>query len=134
MIVAVCIDDKGGMLFNNRRQSRDRVLIEDLLALSGEKKIYISHFSKELFSEYGERVTEDENFLETAGKEDICFVENIDLSAYSDRIDKIILYHWNRHYPSSMKLTLDISEYRMTESVEFQGSSHEKITREEYIR
>ncbi len=31
MIIAVCTDDNNGMLFNNRRQSRDMLLIEDLI-------------------------------------------------------------------------------------------------------
>jgi len=33
MIVAVCVDDKFGMLFNKRRQSKDRELRKDLLSL-----------------------------------------------------------------------------------------------------
>ena len=36
MIAVVCIDDKGGMLFNRRRQSQDRLLREDLLREAGE--------------------------------------------------------------------------------------------------
>ena len=31
MRVIVCVDDNGGMLFNHRRQSRDRVLCERVL-------------------------------------------------------------------------------------------------------
>jgi len=34
MIAVVCVDDRGGMLFNRRRQSQDRVLRGDLLALA----------------------------------------------------------------------------------------------------
>ena len=30
MTLYVCLDDKNGMLFNNRRQSRDRVVLEDI--------------------------------------------------------------------------------------------------------
>ena len=30
MKVIVCIDDNGGMLFNKRRQSRDRKVLEDI--------------------------------------------------------------------------------------------------------
>ena len=44
MIIAVCVDDKGGMLFNNRRQSRDRAQQVDLLSLCGEKKLWIAKF------------------------------------------------------------------------------------------
>ena len=31
MIAVVCVDDRGGMLFNRRRQSQDRLLRQDLL-------------------------------------------------------------------------------------------------------
>ena len=41
MQIIVCVDDRGGMLFNKRRQSRDRVLIADVLSELGDKKIHI---------------------------------------------------------------------------------------------
>ncbi len=133
MTIAVCIDDKNGMLFNNRRQSQDRVLIEDLVALSNGRKISISPFSKELFA--GDEVCiVEEHFPDKADEDTICFVENIDLTAYADKIQKIILYRWNRHYPSSLKFKLDLSPYTLTEQTDFPGSSHEKITREVYVR
>ena len=31
MKIIACLDDNNGLLFNNRRQSRDRVVIEDIL-------------------------------------------------------------------------------------------------------
>ena len=31
MDVFVCLDDRGGMFFNHRRQSRDRQVIQDML-------------------------------------------------------------------------------------------------------
>lgn len=34
MRVIVCVDDNGGMLFNHRRQSRDRVLCERVLQMA----------------------------------------------------------------------------------------------------
>ena len=49
MKIIVCLDDFGGMLFNFRRQSRDRVLIADVMADIADKKIYILEFSKLLF-------------------------------------------------------------------------------------
>ena len=36
MNLIVCLDDKNGMAFNGRRQSRDRLLTEDLLQTVGE--------------------------------------------------------------------------------------------------
>ena len=132
MVIAVCVDDKMGMLFNNRRQSRDRCVIDDLMNIA--EKVYINGFSEELFEEYKGRVVIDENFLDNAESEDVCFVENIDLEPYADKIDKVILYLWNRHYPSSLKFKVDLSDYEFAGETEFQGNSHEKITREVYIK
>lgn len=134
MKIALCIDDDNGMIFNKRRQSRDGELIKDLILLAGERKIIIMPFSEILFQEYEDIITVSDDILKDAGDEDICFIENIDPSAFEDKINGIILYHWNRRYPSDMKFTLDLSGYTLREQTEFAGSSHEKITREEYVK
>ena len=132
MIIAVCVDDKMGMLFNNRRQSRDKCVTDDLMTIA--ETVHINGFSEELFEDYKDRIEVSEDFLENAESEDVCFVENIDLEPYADKIDKVILYLWNRHYPSSLKFKVDLSEYEFVEETEFQGNSHEKITREVYSK
>ena len=75
MIAAVCIDDRNGLLFNRRRLSRDRAQQEDLLALCGEKPLWLAPFSVPLFDWAPERVRVEEKFLEQAAPGDICFVE-----------------------------------------------------------
>ena len=134
MTIALCIDDKNGMMFNKRRQSRDRLLIKDLIASLDGRKLLVNSFSAPLFSEYPDSIEIMENPLDHAGGNDVCFVENIDPSSYADKADRIILYRWNRHYPSDMKLTLDLGAYRLLSSRDFAGSSHEKITREDYTK
>ena len=73
MTVALCIDDRGGMLFNKRRQSRDRVLVEELVrfAESEGARILISPFSKLLFENFPNAVQIDDRFLENAELGDI---------------------------------------------------------------
>jgi len=132
MIIAVCVDDRMGMLFNHRRQSRDKFLIDDLMSIT--ERVHINSFSEELFGDYSDRILIDEDFLENASEDDVCFVENIDLESYSDKINKVILYLWNRHYPSTLKFKVDLSDYNFIESTEFKGNSHEKITREVYSK
>lgn len=134
MKIALCIDDDNGMMFNKRRQSRDSELIKDLISLAGERKILISPFSETLFSGYEDSITVCDDPVGAAGDEDICFIENIEPSVFEDKISGIILYRWNRRYPSDMKLSIDISGYKLKEQTEFPGSSHEKITREEYVK
>lgn len=128
MKVIVCVDDNLGMLFNKRRQSQDVKVTEDILKMA--KKLWIHPFSDKLFSEYGGQIVVDEDFLEKAEQGELCFVENQQITPYVDKIEQIILYKWNRKYPSDFKLDLDLKEWKLTELTEFEGNSHEKITRE----
>ena len=68
-----------------------------------------------------------------ASKEDYCFVENMPLAEHIESIEKIILYKWNRDYPSDFTLDITIdNEWKLTQTEEFKGSSHDKITEEIY--
>lgn len=136
MQIIVCVDDRGGMLFNKRRQSRDRVLIADVLSELGDKKIHISSFSKLLFEGFEDRCVIDDELLEKASDADICFVENIDLLPYVDKINKITVYRWNRSYPGDFFFSVDpLREgFELTSAYEFEGYSHDKITREIFER
>ena len=133
MKVIVCVDDNNGMMFNNRRQSRDRVLIEDLLNTIKEGCLYITPYSKILFQDITALI-ETETLLEEAGADDYCFVENKTLLPYSDRIDELIIYRWNRTYPADMHLDIrpEALSLKLVSTTEFAGSSHEKITKELY--
>ena len=109
MIVIVCTEDRGGMLFNNRRVSKDRTVIQKILELSEGKKLWIHPFSEKLFEqEHPENCCVDENFLEKAGEGDICFVENQSLKGMEGQIEKLIVFGWNRAYPFDFKLDLDL--------------------------
>lgn len=132
MIAVVCIDDNGGMLFNNRRLSRDRILIEDLINTADGRKIYIEPFSETLFNGKESDVLVTDDCLSGAGEDDYCFVENKNISAYRNKIKGLIIYKWNRKYPSDLKFDFDLSDYKLNEVSEFAGSSHEKITKEIY--
>ena len=129
MKLIVCLDDKNGMLFNHRRQSRDRVLIENLERLVDGETLYLMPYSESLFlnRRLCYRVTEDP-FTDVGDA--YCFLETVDPAPYKDMIPEIVMYRWNRHYPSDLWFTLNLEDYYLTERVDFVGSSHEKITRE----
>lgn len=122
------------MLFNRRRVSRDKAQQEDLLALCGDRRLWIGPYSAPLFAWAAERVTADGDFLEKAGPGEVCFVEDCSLALAADRVEAVVLYRWNRAYPADVRFDLDLSGFQMTERVEFPGTSHEKITRELYRR
>ena len=132
MQIIVCIDDKGGLAFNHRRQSRDRVVQEKILELSDGKTLWMSCDSARLFPESGEKIQAQEQFLEEAAPEDFCFVEQEALQPYSGQIGRLYVVRWNRVYPADLWLDLDLTQWRLVSSEEFPGYSHEKITLEVY--
>ena len=129
MKIIVCLDDNGGMLFNNRRQSRDRAVCEDIIKNLDGEKLFLSPFSQLLFENYNDSICVYEDFLE---KGYICFCENQSLLQYE--ADEIIVYKWNRVYPADFYCDIDFSVYSLSEQTEFQGNSHEKITKQIFKR
>ncbi len=128
MKLIVCIDDKNGMMFNNRRQSRDKILIANLLEYCKGKKLYTTEYSAKLFPE---------NTVEVCAKleeitEGYIFAENILVN--ENEVEEIIVYKWNRLYPADTYFNIDLANWALVETTEFAGSSHEKITREVYER
>lgn len=131
MILVICVDKNNGIMFNNRRQSRDKELIKRIMSMN--KRVWINSFSKELFEGYS-NVCVDDNFKDKVGSEDICFVENVSLSEFVNEADKIILYNWNREYPADTHLDISLSDWQLTCESEFVGNSHDKITEQIYVR
>ena len=128
MKLIVCLDDNNGMMFNKRRQSRDRVLIENVLELCKDEKIYTNEYSGKLFPEDSVEIFGD---IEDVGNA-YCFAE--DFTVNEEYVDEIIVYKWNRLYPADTYFNIDLENWSLTETIDFEGSSHEKITREIYRR
>ena len=93
----------------------------------------MNHYSEELLAGKQDIFVEDD-FLEKAGDQDVCFVENEPLAPYTDQINKIILYRWNRKYPADVHFDISLNGWQLVESYDFKGYSHEKITEEVYER
>lgn len=140
MIVALCIDDNFGMMFNRRRQSQDQALRENLLSEAKDSRLWMSPYSYRQFASAptntGDGIFADENFLDKAKEHDFCFVEDRPIASYEDRIEKIILYKWNRVYPADFYFDLaeKLSHWRFISAESFIGTSHEEITKEVYAR
>ena len=135
-IIAV-IDDGGGLMFNHRRQSQDRVLRERILNLSDGSRLWMYAYTRKQFdSAEPDRISVDEDFLEKARNGDFCFVENVPLLPVLSRVERVILFRWNRAYPSDFRFDVDVSAppWTLTTMEEFPGFSHEKITMEVYDR
>ena len=133
--VAVCTDERGGMMFNRRRQSRDRVLIAELVS-GVDGKIYISEYSRTVFAPHAERVTVCADPIAECPEGGVCFVENTPIIPHLADIGRIIIYNWNKRYPFDTELGFIPSEvgFKKVGESEFVGSSHERITKEVYER
>lgn len=132
MRIIVCVEDRNGMLFNNRRVSKDQAVISDIAGYT--KRIMVHPFSEKLFDDVDMDVCAEEFFLRHAQQGAYCFVENQKLSPYADKIEAIILYRWNRRYPADFFFDFNLEAWEISEQTEMEGKSHEKITKEIYVR
>ena len=137
MKVIVCLDDNNGMMFNKRRQSQDKLLRVSIKELVKGKTLFMNEYSYKLYKDINnENIIVSENYLDECENDNFCLVENKPLNNYIEKIDNIIIYKWNRIYPSDLYFDVDIKneQWELIETEEFQGSSHEKITKETYRR
>lgn len=133
MHIAVCLDDRDGMLFNKRRLSADRAVTARLLEMTGDGCLWMNGYSGKLFAE-DDRLRVAEDFLEQAAQGDICLVENVDITRYKEIIKKLTVFRWNRVYPADVKFPMALfPEKQLVSRTEFAGNSHERITQEDYV-
>lgn len=133
MKLIACTDLNNGMLFNNRRQSKDRVLIKCIYDLIGENKLWITEFSKELFEEGKYNLFKIEEFLQIH-ENDYVFIENYSPKLLEDNLNEIILFNWNRNYPADIFFDISLDDWILQSEIEIKGYSHEKITEKIYKR
>ena len=137
MIAIVCLDDRNGMCFNGRRQSRDARLRREVLDMAGGSRLWMSPYSAEQFApEGGGEIRVSESFLAEAGRGEFVFVEDRPLAPWEGELEKLVVFRWNRVYPGDRYFDLDLSDgrWRRAEAVDFPGSSHERIPMEVYVR
>lgn len=133
MKIAICIDKSGGILFNKRRLSQDSVLRQKLLELAGDGGLYLNEYSAKQF-ETGSNLAVSENFIEAAGAQNLCFVENVTFPM--QEVTELYLFNWNRAYPADTHFKFNAKEmgFKKVGSEDLVGSSHKKITLEVFKR
>lgn len=136
MILAVCAEEKMGMMFHKRRVSRDRKVCEDLLRMCSERSLYMEAFSAKLFEGAEDRLHLLEEGADICGRIPdgaVFFAENPE-HIPEEQVESIVLYRWNRRYPADQYFDICLEEWKLESSEEFAGYSHEKITKEIYVR
>ena len=133
MIVIVCLDEDGGMMFNNRRQSRDKAVTERIRRICKGRRLWMNAYSANLYGNMEDvEILVDEDFPARAGREEMCLTEDRSLKPFADKIEGILVFRWNRRYPADLWFDLDLSEWERVSAREFAGNSHEQITEEYY--
>ncbi len=129
-----CLDEKNGMLFNKRRQSRDSVLNEHIISLAKGNRLWMNQYSAKLFQ--GFDISVEESFWEKAEKDDFCFFEQEIKQEHIEKFENVYVFLWNRHYPADVyfKFNLEQEGFSLEKTLEFSGSSHDKITLNIYRR
>lgn len=137
MNIIVCVDDNNGMMFNKRRVSQDIVLREDIYKNLGDKKLIMNAYSFKMFQKDGtdKDIIVEEN-IPIKDEVNFQFIEDKSLSQFEGKIEKIIIYYWNRRYPSDLKFDIDVSNgnWEVVSEEEFAGKSHEKITKKIIVK
>lgn len=68
MEIIACVDDNYGLMFNKRRQSRDRIVTDHILRDSSGHLLYMAEYSVQLFTEADQsRIMVKSDFLQCAG-------------------------------------------------------------------
>jgi len=132
MTLILCLDPKGGMLFNNRRQTPDYELVK--IIGKSFSDIHISSFSEKYFKDI--KCTVSANPFFSAKEGSSVFLESGKAIEYIDMIDKIVIYRWSCVYPADTYFDIDPLEYgfRLSGEVKFSTKSHENIVKEIYKR
>lgn len=132
MKLIICVDEKNGMAFFNRRQSRDKCLCKKIIELTKGSKLFMSEYSLKLFDTEDIKVCND--FLDIPEPNAFCFWEKEIKSL--DNIEELYVFNWNRRYPADVFFDFDLEKegFVLDKTEEFAGNSHEKITLKVYKR
>ena len=128
----VCLDDRCGVLFNNRRVSSDREVMKHIQEITAGRLLMCSGYSAGLFPKGS--VCISDNLPENLSDMTYYFLEGQDPTAVADRVKELVVYRWNRIYPSDYRFPTELfdTRLRMVSQGEFPGNSHDRITWEVY--
>lgn len=131
MILVVCVDKDNGMMFFQRRQSRDRLLIGRLLETKGAAPLWVSPYTAGLFDET-EGLSISPEPQKRAGKGEFYFAEDCPLP--EEMPEAILLYRYETQYPATVHFPLAqyLPHLPLREKTQFVGSSHPVIVEERY--
>lgn len=132
MILISCVENALGLRFNHRRCSRDRAVCGRILERCGNE-LWLAQGSVGLFQAFPEAVLHPISNPSQAPEGAYCFWEG---PAGDVEPERLLLYFWNRDYPSDEKFAFPGGEeaWHLAEETELEGFSHPDITERRYER
>lgn len=136
MHIILFLDQKDGMLFGGKRQTKDKILMKYIEDASKGSCLFANHFSTSLFGNTPSHLIVDNNFLDIAKSGDYCIVEDEDIKPYMNKIESIRIYRWDKVYPSTMKFNKNLlKDWEQVFCVDlFLGGTHPVICEEMWVR
>lgn len=135
MKVIACIDNNNGIAFNNRRLSSDSTVIGRIAYIIGNDRLLAKDISLRILADANLDIHDVDNA--EIRDNDWVFIDTEQYSFIKEdcsNIDTLVLFLWNRDYPSDTKLTLDLSKMNQYSQLEYKGNSHDKITELHFSR
>ena len=126
MRVIITLDDACGRTLFGKRLSKDRTVNADILERFGF--VYVSEYTASLFK------GDERAFYpipDSVPESATLFLEKEEIQ---DCVTELVVYRWNRLYPSDSHYDPEKNGWRKISSDDFAGYSHKKITREVYVR
>lgn len=131
MKAIITLDNKYGYSLFGKRLSWDREIEKNVFEnLAEDESLFVSPYTMKSFSEPSQSrlispIPDDRE------KDITAFFEVDDIPS---TLDELIVYRWNRNYPSDKKYNPYLHGWKRLSSEDFPGHSHNKITREVYVR
>lgn len=132
MTVIICVDNNGGILFNGKRQSKDRALRKYLLDIVEKEKcrIAMSSYTYSQFKEDERKEIIDVKERFSFDEDYIFFEQAIPISW--EKVNNLILCCWNRDYPADEYFNLPIGVECILQKTEEIVSDSHTLTIETY--
>ena len=137
MKVIICVDDRGGVSYHGRRLSQDRLQRIDVIQRFASHGFCMKKETADLYHQIDKRCYQVIPAWKQVLSSDRWWVsEDIEFLQWLDQLEELVIYRWNRLYPSDKKLllSLPVADWRCILHDSFVGSSHAKIDVEHYVK
>ena len=128
------LDDRNATRLMNKRQSRDVTVANKIMLLAGAEPIYIKKKSESFFlnTDFLPTFIYFESLNEIPDNAYVFFEEPLSKDELRSA-GKIVVFRWNRIYPSTNADRIDLNGFTKVKYDDFEGSSHDNITTEVYF-